>query len=275
MRVFAHVISAILGAPGAPGASAEVQVIADPWFYSAAIPAVIILGLSKGGLTGIGTLATPIVALAVPPVQAASIILPILIVQDFYSIYLFRRHWDGFNLKVLVPGGVIGVLVGYLLAAHLSDRAVAFAVGAISIVFGLRQLLLREAGPPPAKRPSVAAGWFWGAMSGFTSMISHAGSPPFQIYVTPQRLDSRVFVGTNVLFFAALNWMKVPPYIALGQITRSNLTTATVLFPLALLSTWFGALVVRSISSERFYVVMYWLMVVIGLKLVWDGVAGS
>jgi uncharacterized membrane protein YfcA len=250
-------------------------VIADPGFYAAAIPAVIILGLSKGGLTGIGTLATPIVALTVPPVQAASIVLPILIVQDLYSIYLFRRHWDAFNLRVLLPGGLVGVVIGYLLAAHLSDWAVALAVGAISVVFGARQLLLREAGPPPPKRPSVAAGWFWGAMSGFTSMISHAGSPPFQIYVTPQRLDSRVFVGTGVLFFAALNWMKVPPYLALGQVTRDNLTTAAVLFPLALISTWFGALVVRSLSSERFYVVMYWLMVAIGLKLIWDGVAGG
>jgi uncharacterized protein len=275
MRAFARAISATRAAPSVPGANAEAQVIANTWFYAAAIPAVIILGLAKGGFAGIGTLATPIVALAVPPVQAASIVLPILIVQDLYSIYLFRRHWDGFNLKVLLPGGVIGVLVGYLLAAQLSDRAVAFAVGAISIVFGLRQLLLRKVGPPPAKRPSVAAGWFWGAMSGFTSMISHAGSPPFQIYVMPQRLEARVFVGTNVLFFAALNWMKVPPYLALGQITRENLATAAVLFPLALVSTWFGALVIRSFSSERFYVVMYWLMVVIGLKLVWDGVVGS
>src|SRR5271169_4631826 len=192
MRAFVRAISATRAAPGVPGANAEAQVIVNPWFYAAAIPAVIVLGLAKGGFAGIGTLATPIVALAVPPVQAAWIVLPILIVQDLYSIYLFRRHWDGFNLKVLLPGGVIGVLVGYLLAAQLSDRAVAFAVGAISIVFGLRQLLLREVGPPPAKRPSVAAGWFWGAMSGFTSMISHAGSPPFQIYVMPQRLEARV-----------------------------------------------------------------------------------
>jgi uncharacterized membrane protein YfcA len=247
--------------------------ITDVWFYLAAIPAVIILGLAKGGFAGIGTLATPIVALAIPPVQAASIVLPILIVQDVYSIYVYRRHWDAFNLQVMLPGAGIGVGIGYLLAARLSEAGVGFAVGLIAIAFGLRQLLQRSSAAPPAARPSRPAGWFWGALSGFTSMISHAGSPPYQIYVMPQRLEARVFVGTSVLFFAIVNWMKVPPYLALGQFTRGNLATSAVLFPLAIAATWFGVLVVRRVSSERFYLVSYWLMIVIGSKLVFDGIA--
>ncbi|MFI5013562.1 MAG: sulfite exporter TauE/SafE family protein [Hyphomicrobiales bacterium] len=247
--------------------------IADPSFYLAAIPAVIILGLAKGGFAGVGTLATPIVALAIPPVQAAAVVMPILIVQDVYSVYVYRRHWDAFNLKVLLPGAVIGVIIGYLLAARLPEAGVGLAVGLISIAFGLRQLLRRSSAAPPAGRPSVPAGWFWGALSGFTSMISHAGSPPYQIYVMPQRLEARVFVGTSVLFFAIVNWMKVPPYLALGQFTRGNLATSAALFPLAIAATWFGVLVVRRVSSERFYLVSYWLMVVIGSKLVFDAMA--
>ena len=243
--------------------------ILDPWFYLAAIPAVTLLGLAKGGFAGIGTLATPIVALVIPPVQAASIVLPILIVQDLYGIYVYRRHWDAFNLKVLAPGAVIGVFAGYLLASRLPEAAVGLAVGGISLVFGLRQLWLRSS-IAPTRRPSRAAGWFWGALSGFTSMISHAGSPPYQIYVMPQRLEARVFVGTSVLFFAFVNWMKVIPYLALGQITRGNLTTSLVLFPLAIATTWLGVVLVRRFSSERFYVLSYWLMIIVGLKLIFD-----
>jgi len=247
--------------------------IADPWFYAAAIPAVIILGLAKGGFAGIGTLATPIVALAIPPVQAASIVLPILIVQDIYSVYVYRQHWDAFNLKVLLPGSVVGVLIGYLLAARLPEAAVGFAVGVIALGFGLRQLLLaRSKSPVLPARPSVPAGWFWGAMSGFTSTISHAGSPPYQIYVMPQRLEARIFVGTSVVFFAAVNWMKVPPYLALGQFTRGNLLTSVALFPLAILATWWGVTLVRRFSSERFYLMSYWLMVAIGAKLIADAI---
>jgi uncharacterized membrane protein YfcA len=223
--------------------------ISDPWFYAAAIPAVIILGLSKGGFAGIGTLATPIVALAVPPVQAASILLPILVVQDLYSIYVYRRHWDPFNLRALMPGACIGV----------------FAAP--------RQLMSRSAASGLIERPRVALGWFWGALSGFTSMISHAGGPPFQIYVMPQRLESRVFVGTSVLFFAVVNWTKVPPYLALGQFSPANLATSAVLFPLALAATWFGVVLVQHFSNERFYITVYVLMVLIGVKLVIDGFA--
>jgi hypothetical protein len=101
-------------------------------------------------------------------------------------------------------------------------------------------------------------------------MISHAGSPPYQIYVMPQRLEARVFVGTSVLFFAFVNWMKVLPYLALGQVTRGNLATSVVLFPLAIAATWMGVVLVRRVSSERFYLLSYWLMTVIGLKLVFD-----
>jgi uncharacterized protein len=244
--------------------------IIDPWFYAAAVPAVIILGLAKGGFAGIGTLATPIVALVIPPVQAASIVLPILIVQDLYSVYVYRRHWDAFNLKVLAPGAPVGVVIGYLLAARLPEAAVGLAVGAISLAFGLRQLLLRSSKLAPAGRPSRAAGWFWGAVSGFTSMISHAGSPPYQICVMPQRLEARVFVGTSVLFFAFVNWIKVLAYLALGQFTRGNLATSVVLFPLAIAATWMGVVLVRRFSSGRFYLLSYWLMIVIGLKLVLD-----
>jgi uncharacterized membrane protein YfcA len=125
----------------------------------------------------------------------------------------------------------------------------------------------------PGRRPNRPAGWFWGAVSGFTSMISHAGSPPFQIYVMPQKLDARVFVGTNVLFFAAVNWIKVPPYLALGQFTRGNLVTSVALFPLAIIATRLGVVLMQRFSKEGFYVVSYWLMILIGLKLVFDGMA--
>ncbi len=215
-------------------------------------------------------MATPIVALVIPPVQAASIVLPILIVQDLYSIYVYRRHWDAFNLKVLAPGAVIGVFRISSRRHGLPEAAVGLTVGGISLVFGLRQLWLRSSSITPTRRPSRAAGWFWGALSGFTSMISHAGSPPYQIYVMPQRLEARVFVGTSVLFFAFVNWMKVIPYLALGQVTRGNLATSVVLFPLAIAATWMGVVLVRRFSSERFYLLSYWLMTVIGLKLVFD-----
>lgn len=249
--------------------------IDDPLFYALAVPAVILLGLAKGGFAGIGLLSTPMMALATSPVRAAAIVLPILVVQDVVSIWAYRGQWDRRSLAILVPGGLAGVVLGYVLAARVPEAAVALAIGAISIVFAARQLLLERGAKRRSARPAeVAPGLFWGAVSGFTSMIGHAGGPPFQIYVLPQRLQRDLFVGTGAIFFAAVNWAKIPAYGALGQLGRDNLMTAAALFPVAIASTFAGVALVRRVSVERFYTLIYILLIAVGLKLLWDGAHG-
>jgi len=246
--------------------------ITNPLFYAAAIPAVTLLGLAKGGFSGLGLLSLPLLALVVSPVQAAAITLPILIVQDVVSVWAYRHTWDKRNVVVLVLGAVVGILTGYLLAARVSDAAVKLAVGVISITFAIRRMMLeRRTTPPEAAMADTPRGLFWGWVTGFTSMIAHAGGPPFQIYVMPQKLPRDVFVGTGAVVFALLNWIKVPPYVALGQFTAENLMTAAALFPLAIASTWAGVLLVRRVSGESFYTAVYLLLILVGGKLVYDG----
>lgn len=248
--------------------------ITNPLFYAAAIPAVTLLGLSKGGFSGLGLLSLPLLALVVSPVQAAAITLPILIVQDVVSVWAYRHTWDKRNVVLLTLGAIAGILTGYLLAARVSDAAVKLVVGAISIAFAIRRMVLeRRTTPPAATLADTPRGLFWGWVTGFTSMIAHAGGPPFQIYVMPQKLPRDVFVGTGAILFALLNWIKVPPYVALGQFTAENLLTAAVLFPLAVASTWAGVLLVRRVDGARFYTAVYLLLILVGAKLVYDGVS--
>jgi uncharacterized membrane protein YfcA len=242
-------------------------------FYVAAVPAVILVGLAKGGFSGVGILALPLLALVVSPVQAAAIMLPILMVQDAVSVYAYRKTFDKQNLIRLIPGACFGIALGYALAAYVSDAAVLLAVGVISFVFAARQWWMSRKGPPPQAKPSVAGGWLWGGISGFTSMIIHAGGPPFQVYTLPQRLPPLVYAGTSSIYFAIINWIKVAPYFALGQFTNENMLTALVLFPVAIASTFAGVQLVRRVSAERFYALIYALLAVIGAKLIWDGVA--
>jgi len=247
------------------------QVITDPLFYAAAIPAVMLLGLAKGGFSGIGVLAVPLMTLVVSPVQAASITLPILMVQDAVSVWIFRRTWDGRSLYLLLPSALVGVVLGYLLAARVSAAAVELAIGLISIAFGVQQLLAQRHAAPRARHASNPIGFVSGVTAGFTSQIAHAGGVPFQIYMLPRRLERDVLIGTSAIFFGAVNWMKVPFYAALGQLTRSNVATSVVLFPLAVASTVIGAFLIRRVSGERFYTAMYVLLLGVGAKLTWDG----
>ncbi|MDO9488329.1 MAG: sulfite exporter TauE/SafE family protein [Sphingomonadaceae bacterium] len=244
----------------------------DPLFYAFAIPAVIILGLAKGGFSGLGILAVPMMALSASPVQAASITLPILIVQDVVSVWAFRKTWDRKILLLMVPSAALGIGAGYALAAFVSTAAVELAVGLVSVAFAILRLAAR--GDTPAAGHSPVAGALWGAVAGFTSQIAHAGGPPFQIYVLPKQLARDTFIGTSALFFAIVNWIKVPAYAALGQFTRENLLTAGALMPLAIASTFAGVWLVRRVSVDRFYTIIYALLLVVGAKLVWDGAAG-
>jgi uncharacterized membrane protein YfcA len=250
--------------------------ITDPIFYALAIPAVIILGLAKGGFAGVGVIAVPLMALSVSPVLAASITLPILIVQDVVSVWSFRRTWNRGILVLMLPSAAVGIFAGYALAAFVKPGAVELAIGIISIAFAAQRLWIERRGASVAEPRPEGLPWrgvLAGAAAGFTSQISHAGGPPFQMYVLPKRLERDTFIGTSALFFAAVNWMKVPAYLALGQFTRQSLTTAAVLLPLAIGSTWAGVWLVRRVPADRFYRIIYGLLIFVGAKLAWDGAA--
>lgn len=248
--------------------------ITDPSFLVVAVIAVTLVGLAKGGFSGLGALGTPVMALAISPVVAAAILLPILIVQDAVSVWAFRRSWDRWIVAWMLPGAVVGVALGWGFAEILPVSAVLAALGAITLVFGLWRLWAERGGRVVAA--SNSPGWvgsLFGVAMGFTSQVAHAGSPPFQIWVTPRRLDHLSYVGTTAITFAIMNWIKVPAYIALGEFTRENLTTSAMLMPVAILSTLAGVWIVRRIDAARFYGLIYLLMVLLGAKLLWDGVA--
>src|SRR5262245_19476064 len=191
------------------------QIITDPLFYLLAIPAITALGLGKGGFAGVGMISTPLLALTMPPLQAAAILLPILLIQDVISCWVYRREWSAWNLKVLLPGSVLGVGVAWLFAAHVPDAYVEIVVGATGICFVLytffaQALFARRPAEPP--KPSAAAGMFWGSLAGFASTIIQVGAPPYQIFDLPQRLEKLTLIGTTIIFFALINVMKLVPY---------------------------------------------------------------
>jgi uncharacterized membrane protein YfcA len=241
-------------------------------FYLVAVPAVILFGLSKGGFSGLSTLAMPMMSLVASPIRAAAVVLPILIVQDWVSVWAFRRDFSSRNLIILIPSSIIGVALGWLLAARVSDDAVRLAVGVISIGFVLYMLARNRLKLAPVEKPGVPAGVFWGSLAGFTSFISHSGSPPFQVYVMPQYLKPRVFAGTSTMFFAAANLLKIPPYFLLGQFSREDLSLSAGLVPVAILSAFAGVWLVRRVSADRFYAIILALTFLIGVKLTYDAI---
>lgn len=246
--------------------------ITDWQFYALAAPAVILVGLGKGGFSGLGLLSFPLLALVAPPIQAAAILLPILMVQDLIGVWAFRREFSRENVKLLIPGALAGLLVGYLLARTVSSASILLLVGLISTAFVIFTMVTARRGPVEPTSPDFLGATLWGAMSGFTSFIANAGAPPLQVYLLPQKLPPKLYAGTATMFFTVVNYLKFPAFVQLGEMTQGNMLTSAVLFPLAIASVLFGVWLVRRVSADRFYKIVLALTFIVGVKLVWDGV---
>ena len=246
----------------------------DLYFWIIAVLAVFIVALSKSGLVGsLGLVAVPMLSLVMPARDAAGMMLPLLLVMDAIAVWTYRKDADWRILRIMLPGAAIGTLIGWALWSVVSDAMVLLFVGIITMIFILDALLpLRKKleGLPPSK----PWGAFWGGFAGFTSFISHTGGPPFQIYTLPQKLDPVRYSGTTAFFFAIVNSAKLVPYFFLGQLNVSNLTHAAILAPLAIVGVLVGVWLVRRISIKRFYQITYWLVFLLAIKLIWDGVQG-
>ena len=248
--------------------------IDNPWFYAAAVPAVLMFGISKGGFGGgLGTLAVPLMALVVSPVQAAGILLPILCLMDLLSLWAYRRKWIWTELRVLLPASLLGIGVGTWLFGYMSPAVIRLIIGVVAVVFTVHYVLARR------KRPRgnlqnfpQSAGWLGGGVAGFTSFIAHAGGPPINMSLLRRPLNRTDFVATTVLFFAVVNYVKLIPYAWLGQLQAGNLLTSLALAPLAPVGVMIGVYLHKRVSDRFFFGVVYVLLFFVGLRLIVDGV---
>lgn len=244
--------------------------ISDPFFYAVAVPAVLLLGVSKSGFgAGFGSLAVPMMALAVTVPQAAAILMPILFVIDVLGMAAFRKDFDMRLVKFLVPFGLLGTLVGTLLFKVLAPDVVSAIVGGFTLLFLAQRLLFppsADSAPPPRWLGAILT-----VTSGFTSFIAHAGGPPVSAYVIPLRLPPVTFTATMAFFFFVINLSKWIPYAWLGLLDARNMVTSIALLPLAPIGVWVGVRLARRISQELFYRILYFGMFLTGCKLLWDG----
>jgi uncharacterized protein len=246
--------------------------ILDPFFFAVAVPAILIYGISKGGFGGgVGIMAVPLMALAVPPAQAAAITLPLLIVMDAVGLQHYRKLWDKDAIKAMAPGALVGIGLGTLAFGYFDDDVVRLLLGTIAVLFALN-FFRPGAGNLPPREPSIVRGSVWGTVAGFTSTLAHAGGPPANIYLLPLKLDKTLFVGTMVVFFAAINLVKVVPYALLGLFPLDNLLTSLTLVPLAIGGVRLGIRLHSRVDQILFYRLCYIFVLVTGLKLIHDGV---
>ena len=229
--------------------------------------AALCIGLSKGGLPGVGMISVPLLALSMAPIKAAALVLPIFILSDIVAVYLYRHQFDKRNLIILIPAGLAGVGIGWLTASSVSDDWVALMIGVLGVLFCLN-VWLRPNQNANGKQPKVLGGLFWGTLSGFTSFVAHAGAPPYQIYTLPQKMPRAVFVGTTTFLFTTVNLAKVVPYAMIEPFTADMIKTSLLFLPFALAGTFIGKIGVQKIGDKWFYRLVQIALFLICLRLI-------
>ncbi len=239
------------------------------------MPAVILFGIAKGGFgSGLGVMAVPIIAMVVSPVQAAAILLPILCIMDIVGLWAYRGKWLLPELKILMPGSLVGIVIGTLSFEYMSPSRLRLILGIVAIGFTLHHWLQTSFKESTAQKPfGAVVGWGAATIGGFTSFIAHAGGPPITMYLLRRGINRTEFVATTVVFFAVVNYVKLLPYAWLGQFDASNLKTSLVLAPLAPLGIGMGVWLHNRVTDQLFFRIAYGMLFLVGLKLVYDGLS--
>ncbi len=246
----------------------------DVLFWLLAALATFLVGASKGGLPGVGILGVPVLAQVVSPVYAAGLLLPLYVVSDWYGLWLYRKNYDAWNIKLITLAACIGIGIGWATAHYNSDALVKIIVGDIGLWYTADLIWKHARRSDPAPRPAdVPRGLFWGALTGFTSFVAHAGGTPFQMFVLPQKLDKMTYAGTATITFAFINMLKLPPYFFLDQINLASLERDIYLAPIAIFGAWAGFRLTRVLPEGIFFRLVEVALFLFSLKLLWDGIA--
>jgi uncharacterized membrane protein YfcA len=241
-------------------------------FWVFAVITVILLGIAKAGFGGgAAILATPLLSVIIPVSEAAALLLPLLIICDFFSVLHYRSRFDLLSLKRLVPGAVAGITLGALFFGYFqgNQEILQKGIGLLALGFVLHQLaktyLLKIF---TSTKPAALQGVIWGIVSGFTSTLAHAGGPPVMMYLLPQKLPRDLFVGTTVIFFTTINLIKLIPYQYLGLLKVGNLTTILILSPLTYLGVILGLYLNKRFTDIWFNRSIYTILFLTGIQLI-------
>ncbi len=236
-------------------------------FFFAAF-GVAVFGIGKGGFAGpISMLAVPVMSFVMNPIQAAGILLPLLVLMDVMAMYIYWKKWRVDIFKIIIPASIIGIIIGSLTFQYTSENQIRLVVGIISILFVIISLIQKN---NLALKPTKIKGIFWSGTAGYTSFLIHAGAPPMNFYMLPLKLDKTIYIGTTTFAYFIINSVKLIPYYYLDLLVPSNLKISIALIPVAILSVLLGYFLQKKVSQEVFYNIIYLLLFLSCIKLIFD-----
>jgi uncharacterized protein len=246
----------------------------DPLTLAVGALCVLIIAFTKGAFGGgFAIIGIPLLALVMDPIVAGAFLAPLFCVSDIVALRYWRPStWSRPDLQILVPSQLAGMGLGFLLLNIANRSFFAVAIGSITLLFAAHWF---TGGGKVVKHPrSLTKGIAAGAASGLTSMVAHAGGPPVAMYLLPLGLPKAVYAGTTYLFFVVANFAKVWPWLVLATPTPNLWLLMALSIPVVWVGIWLGWRLHERLDQRQMYSACYALLVVVGLKLLWDGLKG-
>lgn len=227
----------------------------------------VLIGLSKGGLgAALVVLTTPLLSLVMPAQQAVSISLPLLLIADVFALWMYWKKWDMHYIRLMMPTGVVGVLLGTYLLASLSDNTLRQLIALFALVFIAYRLLDRQL-KNLNYQPRNWHGWVAGAASGLASALANNGAPPFTAYMLLQKVSPVTFIGTTTLFFATMNVLKVPTFVQTGLLDFQDVLNVIWAVPGIVVGVLAGRWLVKRLNPVMFEYIMLAVLLVAAVGL--------
>jgi len=246
-----------------------IQFSIQAWFV--ALLAVWLTGISKSGFGGaLGGIAVPLLSFFLSPPQAAAVMLPALCVMDACGLRAYWKQWSWQELRIILPGGLVGIALGSLAFKGLSTTTLLVIIGVIALLCAVDRLFNLRERFRPEYLPGPISGFLWSAAAGLVGAIAHAGGPLILFYLLARRLHKQEFVATSVVYFAIMNLAKIISYSAMDLFTKPVLQLAIALMVTAPLGVWLGYTAQRHLPERAFYHTAAILLGMTGLKLIWD-----
>jgi uncharacterized protein len=244
----------------------------DPITFAVAALGIFVIAVMKGAFGGgFAIIGIPLLSLVLDPILAGAVLAPLFVVMDLYALRYWRPStWSRPDARVLVPAFVVGIGIGYLTMTHLDRRLITIVMALTTLGFALHWLI--GGGQLVRRERSWLKGTVCGIAGGITTMVAHAGGPPLAMYLLPLGLDKALYAGTTSLTFTVGNIVKIGPWLWLAQPKADAWLLMALCLPFVPLGVTAGWAFHERLNQQQMYRACYGLLIVVGVKLLWDGV---
>lgn len=230
--------------------------------------AALMIGLSKAGLSGLSMLVIPVLASVFGGKESTGVLLPMLIIGDFFAVWYYNRHADWKSIKRLLPWAFVGLIFGTVIGSYINDTQFKMLIGILVILCLFLLFYTEKKGENLKISENVAIYVLSGIAAGFATMIGNAAGPIFSVYLLAKGFKKNGFIGTASWFFLIINLTKVPLQVFVWKnITLSSAVTALILLPAIAIGVFAGTKIVKIINEKLFRYLILGMTAIAAVRL--------